>query len=806
MIGKTVSHCKVAEHRSQVILLLGVVVILLVTSNSAWGQIQIGTVRGTVADPTRARLPGAKVTLEHPISGFYRLTTTGQLGEFVFSNVPFAPYTLRFEAAEFRSLERIVYVRSNIPLILNVTLRLPGTPERVTVEAELLLEKDSSSTETALYEGLIERLPGARPSTGLQQLVATVAGWASEDNGLLHARGVDDGFLFVIDGIPLSDRIDTLFAGAIDTKMVQSMQVINGHIPVEYGYASGAVINVFPKSGIDMPLGGSFTLGAGNFRTGEVSSALRGNVKRKLGFYIANSLSGSLQRYLDPIDPRNLNNRGGVLRLNVRTDWHATSNDILIANLSVNGSDFRVTNTFEQEVAGQRQRQELRDDNQSVTWQRIWSPGTVTDLGWYRRSYQATLMPSPNDTPLSASQFREHVRQGILVNFTHFYKDHVIKAGADAQRVTPREFFSFFVTDSEEAEEADLSPPVLQFDQQNPFLFRDRRVRGQASCYVQDTFSLFGNLTINAGVRFDHTALLVSDSQFSPRVGAVYYIPYTKTAIRGSYNRLFMPPQVENLLLSSSEQARQLSPFVTPEGEGGAQVLPEKQHAFEVGFAQDVGDLFKLNAAYWWRFVRNYGDPNVFLGTTIIFPNAVAKGEAQGIDVRIDMPERKGWSGYLSYSNSHVFQIGPINGGLFLEEEVIEIGPGTRLTPDHDQRNVGALGVTYFHRKTGLWATFAGRHESGTPLEVEEKELQELMQRPGAELVNFERQRVKPRTLVDLSIGKDLFHSEPFKVGLQFDIRNLTNERFAYNFGNPFSGTHFGHPRLWSTRLKFEFR
>ncbi|MDA2926749.1 hypothetical protein MYX78_05875 [Acidobacteria bacterium AH-259-G07] len=216
-------------------------------------------------------------------------------------------------------------------------------------------------------------------------------------------------------------------------------------------------------------------------------SALRGNLKRKFGFYVANSLSGSGQRYLDPVDPGNFNNRGGALRLNVRTDWHPTPNDILIVNLSVNGSDFRVTTTFEQELEGQRQRQQLRDNNESVTWQHIWSHDTVTNLGWYRRSYQAELIPSANDTPLSARQFREHVRQGVLINLTHFYKGHMIKAGADAQRVTPREFFSFFVTDDEEAEEADLGELVLQFDEENPFLFRDRR--GECSHIFADGHS-----------------------------------------------------------------------------------------------------------------------------------------------------------------------------------------------------------------------------------------------------------------------------------------------------------------------------
>ena len=769
------------------------------------GQIQVGTTRGSVTDPTGAPLPGARLTLEQPLTGYSREATTGTSGEFVFHNVPFALHRLRVEAEGFQTVERSVHVRSNIPVVVNVQLSLLAAAEEVTVEAEFLPEKYSSTTEVDFSENVIQLLSGARPSAGLHQIIATVPGWSVEDNGILHARGVDDGFLFVTDGIPLTDRVDALFSGSMDTEMVQSMQVINGHIPTEYGNASGGVINLVQKSGIDRSFGGSVALGAGNFRTGEAAYTMHGNVQRKIGFFFSQAASGSAARYLDPVDPRNFNNRGGALRLNGRTDWHPTEQDTLIANVSVNGSDFRVTNTFEQELAGQRQRQELRDNSQSLTWQRTWNSDTVTNLGWFRRSHQAALLPSPQDTPLSARQFREHVRQGFLLNLTHFWRGHLLKVGAEAQRVTPREFFSFFVTDEEEAQGTDLSEQVLEFDSTNPFEFRDRATRGQASWYIQDTFSPLENLTLNAGIRFDHTAVLVAASQFSPRVGAAYYISGTRTALRGSYNRLFMPPQVENLLLASSEDARRLSPFSTPEGEGGAVVPPERQHAFEVGFAQDLVRLIKLDGAYWWRFVRNYADPNLFFGTTVIFPNAVAEGQAQGLDVRIDVPERKGWSGYLSYSNSRVYQVGPINGGLFLEEEVIEIGPGTRFTPDHDQRNVGSFGVTYHHRRTGLWTSFSGRHESGTPLEVDEDELDELMERPGAELVNFERQRVLPRTLFDLSVGTDLFESDPVSLRLQFDIRNLTNERFAYNFGNPFSGTHFGYPRLWSTRLKITF-
>ncbi len=770
-------------------------------TTSVMAQIQEGVVQGTVRDPSGATLPGASIALLQPISGSRRITRADREGRFAFHQVPFGRYRVIVEAAGFQRTDEVVAVRSNLPIVIELKPGIHGPAETVAVE-ESLLEHDSASTSSVVDEALIHGWPGNPPGAAFQELLGTLPGWSTEDNGLLHSRGVDDGFLFVTDGIPLTDRVDPLFAGSLDTQMVQSFRVITGHFPAKYGGASGGVINIVTQSAMDSPFRGNLSLAGGNFRTGEVAAAVQGNVRQKLGLSVAGSLGGSLKRYLDPIDPRNFNNRGGSARISTRADWHPTSKDLLIASLWVNGSRFRVTNTLEQELSGQRQRHELEDNSQSLTWHRTWSTATVTDLAWFRRSFRSRLSPSPGDNPLSVSQDRQHTRQGLLASVTHTFEGHLLQSGIEAQRVAPREFLSFYVTDEESGEQADLSPGALKFDSESPFLFFDRVVRSNVSAYIQDTFSPFPNLTVNAGLRFDQTSLLVSDSQVSPRLGIVYYSPWTRTSVRGSYNRLFASPQVENLLLSSSPEARRLSPFQTEEGDGGAAINPEKQHAFEAGFAQDVARVFKLDVAHWWRFVRNYGDPNVFFGTTIIFPNAVARGNARGVDVRIDVPERNGWSGFFSYSNSNVFQIGPINGGLFLEDEVIEIEPGTRFVPDHDQRNVGAFGVTYSRRKAGLLVSFFGRHESGTPLEVEEDELDDLKNRPGRELVNFERGRVWPRTLFDISVGKDFLQRDDFTVRLQISVQNLANRRFAYNFGNPFSGTHFGHPRLWSLRLR----
>lgn len=276
--------------------------------------------------------------------------------------------------------------------------------------------------------------------------------------------------------------------------------------------------------------------------------------------------------------------------------------------------------------------------------------------------------------------------------------------------------------------------------------------------------------------------------------------------MRASFSRFFQPPQPENLLLASSEDARALSPFADEMGNGGGELSPESQTAIEVAVNQQLGRRVRVDVSYWRRRVHNAADPNVFFGTTIIFPNTVAKGLASGIDVRLEIPRRQGWSGYLSYANSRVVQFGPITGGLFLEEEAIEIGPGTAFTPDHDQRNVGAFGVTYDHERSGVSLSVTGRYESGTPLEVEEEELDELSGRPGAELVDFDRGRVKPRQVFDVSVVQRLLRGRRVDFNLRFAALNVTSERWAYNFGNPFSGTHFGPGRTVQIGLRANFR
>jgi len=766
-------------------------------------QIQSGTITGVISDQTGALIANAVVKLEHATAGGRHQIISGSAGEFTFNNVPFDQYTLRIIAPGFETTTQLVDVHSNLPVKIDVRLVAAGSKSSIDVTSQQqLVDPDSTSSSTTIGDRLLRQAPRTDRNRTLQEIVATAPGSATENNGLVHVRGVDDGILYVIDGIPIVDRLDAVSSSPIDADTINSMQVITGNIPAEFGGRSGAVVIIHPKSGIDSPMAGELTLGAGDFRTGELSAGIGGRPKKNFGFYFNGSTQRS-DRFLDPVDLRNFNNRGGSINLSLRADWHPSGKDTLIFNLGGNGSDFNVPNDLGQEIASQRQKQNLRDNSQAITWQRVWSSRTVTDIAYFRRYHESLLKSNENALPLFAEQDREHTRHGFLASLSHQRAGHNLKAGVELQRVSPREFFTFFVTDDDAARDREISDQVIAFDSDHRFVFRDRTARTQYSAYVQDAFSVFKRLSFQLGVRYDASHLLVSSQQLSPRLGAVYFIPQTKTAIRASFNRLFQPPQVDNLLLSASEQARILSPFATPTGGGNAAIKPERSSAWEVGFAQDVAGLFKLDAAYWWRNFRNVGDPNVFFNTTVIFPNSVAKGFSRGLDVRLDVPERRGFSGYLSYTNQRILQTGPINGGLFLTNEFIEIGPGTKFIPDQDQRNTGSFAVNYEHRR--LLMSFSGRYESGVPLEVEGDSIDDLKAAPGANLVDFDRQRVKPRLTFNLASGLKVVNRDRFTTSVQFSIQNVFDRAFAYNFGNPFEGTHFGFPRRWSGTLEFSF-
>jgi len=180
-------------------------VTLLFPFLSASGQIQISSVQVTVTDPSGALVRDARVVLSNSINHSSEVGIADGSGTYVFNNVPFDRYTLTIEAPGFRPATPELTVRSNLPVVVKVALTLAGSQETMRVQARSGLVEGEHRDRPC--RGSNRATPRSGGSRQLRQIVATTPGMVTENDGLLHVRGVDDGVLYVVDGIPIMDRV-----------------------------------------------------------------------------------------------------------------------------------------------------------------------------------------------------------------------------------------------------------------------------------------------------------------------------------------------------------------------------------------------------------------------------------------------------------------------------------------------------------------------------------------------------------------------------------------------------------------------
>lgn len=789
---------------------------LFIFASGAHAQTRIGSIQGTVKDPNGALVPNAVVTLSQPVTAYKQTVQTDAQGTYRIVNVPFNTYTLHAEAAGFQPAEQSIDLETGVPFNADLTLSLEAATAKVTVTADrgAMVETDRASSDTDIAQSVLERPSGAAPSRAIESIVASTPGFVTDDNGRLHPRGSESQVQYVIDGVPVTDNMSAIFSSSIDARTLRTVEVLTGGIPAEFGDKLAGVINVNTRSGLEGPTQGGISISGGSFSAGEVSADFSTHTK-KFGF-LSNLSASTSNRYLDPPTIDNFHNLGRGAKGFFRLDYQFSQNDTLRGTFTFGGSNFQVPNRLRQQLAGQDERQRLRDSSQSFTYQHIFSPNTVGNISFFNRSGAARLTSNSSATPVAAFQNRSLRNFGWIASLAMTKHGHNMKFGGQATFTPVREDFSFYPTvplDDHVDENGNVFPnPVNNFSAASPFVFSGRKTGRMLSAYLQDRFTVFKNLTFDLGVRYDNYRLLISEQAVSPRLGLAFYIARTRTTLHASYNRLFQPPPAENLLLASSSAAAAISPLAVLQGVSTVKpILPDKENVFEIGAQQALSRFFRMTVTLYQKRIENFSDKDQFFESGVIFPISISSGRVTGEEVRLDSTDIHGFRIFVSFANARAYGVTPINGGLFLGEDPADLQiSGLKFANDHDQRNALQFHLSYNH-KSGFYAAFKGRYDSGVPTDVEPGTTLEQFVADGFDprlyhQIDFQRGRVRPRTILDLSFGADLFQKERASLNVQLDIQNLTNRLFLYNFESVFSGTHVGYPRLISGRIALRFK
>jgi outer membrane receptor protein involved in Fe transport len=753
---------------------------------------ETGTISGTVSDPTGAVIVGAKITL-HNFS-HDAVVHTSETGQFKFSQVPFGKFSLTVNAPGF-ALTEFKGELATTHLIHDVHFKSVTEVQELEVRGR---DNDRLGRTSVLHydldSGELDKGPVAPPQHATSAILQTVPSAVPEENGRIHVRGSEVQPQYVLDGVPIADNLSGTYATEIDIANLRSTQIITGNIPAEFGDKTAAVVNVTSKSGLDGPWRGSLAFSAGSLNSQGLDGEVGGHFKR-VGIFLA--LDGNQSdRFLDPPEIANIHNHGGVAHSFARFDLAAAPSDALRLTLSANGSHFQVPNLLNQ--PDQRQRQELRDDFEALNWNHSLTPKAVAEIYFFRRSSIARFLdPSQTGTPFFLEQSRTLRTLGTKANISLEWRSNLVKFGAEAYRFGIQERFSLAVIDPTQV---GPDEPVLAFSPAQPFLLHAAKAGVRQAIFLQDHLHFGEHLTADAGLRLDHYGLLFEQSALSPRVGVAYRIKSSNTIFRASYNRFFQTPPLENLLLSSSPVAASLS---SVNATSFFPVPPEHQNMYQFGVEQQAGRHVRLGITRYIKNIRNFSDDQQLFATAIVFPVAIAGADIRGTEVRADLSPWEGWSAYLSYSNARATASGPLVGGLFLGHEADALTSVDRFAADQDERNEAQVGVTYTHR-SGMWANFTARYDSGIPTEFDAGDFSGFDARIQQQL-DPARLRLKPRTLMNAAGGLELLRESRFPIALQLGINNLTDHFYLYNFRSVFSGTHIGRPREITGRIVFHW-
>jgi hypothetical protein len=748
--------------------------LLLVSSLFAFGAGVLsyaqssGTIRGSVVDPSGAAIVGATVEIENPVSHYNRSAQTDSQGHFEFDNVPFNNYHTTAAAAGFQTDTQDIDVRSRVPIDLKHSLKIGAATTSVTVEGASDLVENVPTSHTDVDRALFDKLPLESQSSSLSSLVTLATpGVAADSNGLFHGLGDHAENSFSVDGQPITDQQSKVFSNQLPVDAVESLEVIDGAPPPEFGGKTSLVIVATTRSGLGASTPhGDLTASYGTFGSTNGAFDLSYGGARWGNFISASGLDTG--RFLDPPEFAVLHDKGNEENFFDRIDFKPTDADTFGLKLQFTRSWFQTPNTWDQQLQDctildamcsgaayapgsvvlnpltgnplgpTDQRSQIRTFDIAPTWSRILNPHAVLTIGAWVRHDEYNYYPSPDRFddlgPLqdeTFSQFRLLTNAGIRSDVTYVKGIHNIKVGGTFQHTFLTENDTFGIVNPgllagcTSAACVTLQPYDLTNRATDPnqaeFPYHGHTDIKEEAFYAQDTITK-GPWSIMFGLRGDfYNGLQARTKQAEPRAGVAYNVKETSTVLRVSYARTMESPFNENLIITGTGcntpavaalmQLAQGFPCgeVSPSGAilPLAPLSPGFRNEFHAGLSQAFGKYFVLSGDYIWKYTHNGYDFNILGTSPITLPIEWERSKIPGYAIRGSFPTWHGLTAFIVMSSVAARFFPPTVSGIAPPQP-----PGV-FRIDHDENFNQTTHIQYQPFKRGPWLGFNWRYDSG---------------------------------------------------------------------------------------------
>ncbi|MGC1458350.1 MAG: TonB-dependent receptor [Steroidobacteraceae bacterium] len=582
------------------------------------------------------------------------------------------------------------------------------TAQHLNEERSHIQTQVGASTYT-IDSAAIDAAPGG-DNVLMNQVMLQVPDAAQDSFGQLHIRGDHNGLQFRLNGIILPDGI-SVFGQTLPPRLIESMQMVMGSLPAQYGLRSAGIIDLTTKSG-SLDSGGSVTLYGGSHGELEPSIDYGGSSGPYTYFVTGDFLRNDLgiespDGSSDPLHDHTKQHHGFAYAEDL-----LDAEDRISAIIGVSDADFQIPNLRGEQpplgltVNGQSTypSQFLNENQREVTQFGILSlqhsSGPLTlQTSFVARNSTLGFIPDPLGDLLyngiAQNAYKQDVAYGLQTDGAYKLDDtHTLRAGV---------YFQY------DRLHSDTASAVLDTDPLTGLPLNDVPVNivqdssnGQSieSAYLQDEWHILSVLTMNYGLRFDHYNAFSSGSQASPRVNFVWQ-PLSATTVHAGYSKFFSPPPFE--LVGSESLSQFANTTAAPGVLRDDPVKAERSNYYDFGVEQDISKALTVGVDSYFKQATDLVDEGQFGAPIILTPFNYAHGQVYGEEFTASYHQR-GLSAYANLASQRAIGKDIVSSQFNFSADDLAYISDHYIHLDHEQQLTASGGVSYVWNGTRVSA------------------------------------------------------------------------------------------------------
>ena len=557
----------------------------------------------------------------------------------------------------------------------------------------------------------------------INQVITRFPGVAedSAENGDLHVRGEHANLQYRIDDVLLPEGIAG-FGLELDPRFIQSISLITGSLPAQYGFRTAGVVDVQTKNGALNP-GGEISLYGGSYDTFRPSFQYGGS-EGKFNYFIDGSYDHNELGVENPTpNSTAIHDETEQFKTFMYGSYIIDPSSRITMMASASYSDFQVPNTpgvpSGQAPGGNTWASAMTaipgaatfnsaNDNENQNEENYYMVATYQksagDLDYqisaFGRESEQHFTPDPvGDLFLNGEASEVHrtlYSAGLQADSSyHWGESHTIRGGG-----------SFLAT----GDQNNTSTTVFNLDSSgNPTTLNNINDNYPLyglfmGMYLQDEWKLTSKLTLNYGARFDvFSSSFDAENQFSPRANLVYQ-PFDGTTLHAGYSRYFTPPPVENVSSGT------LSLFNGTSGASAvtedSPVKAERANYYDAGITQTILPGWNVGLDGYYKTAENQLDDGLFGQTLILSAFNYERGRVYGLEFTTSYQT----NGFSAYANAAYSVARGENWDaaqfLFAQPDLAYV-QNHWIDLDHDQTYSATAGLSYRVKEARQASTMA---------------------------------------------------------------------------------------------------